>query len=628
MAKIPLYNQGKGLGQQTPVGKLSRAPNVGALTAPAKAMGDLAQTVGQIAFNFGMAERDREDKRIIDEEYNTASEKLMEHKFQDKSTTVEQSKENFKSIENKIRNKFKGKKYGSRREQLISQNLSKLINSQKFGVMQDAFDRGQNAAATNSDMITEKGLSELRGLSPDDPMFGIRRELLLSGTKRSRELDLPTKFNIFNLTKSIDDIAANNTREGFTNKITKEKSKQNLSVISKNLEENKILSAPAKDVIRNQIKNREIEIDTETVADFGNFIPAEEVEKTTFGTVDGINDTIFQLEKNGNISDPLLKVKWDKADGTLRKRILAEMRNKARQARDNITYETNKGKLEQEENNNNLLDFSFDKIQKNDMTIKEVRELGWKGVNGIKIRDALISQIVDQISGKQKTDSSPKTYQGINEAIERGQINDVFTEFTIQGDVKPQSLLQRMNKTISQEDYKHFRALLIAKQKQPTDIRSKETLEGIKRFEEFLKANKSKVQGVYASLDPDADKTFYDFSVQMRRRFMDGMEDYFKRKDSGQLKEGELLLDLIDERKTDKYILQDPTGYFTTPQKNLENFSNSLKKEQLTSNSSINPPIKPPGMTIEQYYQSEEFKEFETSGKFKLWKEQQNAGNN
>ena len=107
------------------------------------------------------------------------------------------------------------------------------------------------------------------------------------------------------------------------------------------------------------------------------------------------------------------------------------MRNKARQARDNITYETNKGKLEQEENNNNdLLDDSSDKIEKNDMTIKEVRGLGWKGVNGIKIRDALIGQIVDQISGKQQTDSSPKTYQGINEAIERGQITDVFTEFT------------------------------------------------------------------------------------------------------------------------------------------------------------------------------------------------------
>ena len=260
MAKIPLYNQGKGLGQQTPVGKLSRAPNVGALTAPAKAMGNLAETVGQIAFNFGMAERDREDKRIIDEEYNTASEKLMEHKFQDKSTTVEQSKENFKSIENKIRNKFKGKKYGSRREQLISQNLSKLINSQKFGAMQDAFDRGQTAAATNSDMTTEKGLSELKGVSPDDPMFGIRRELLLSGSQSANKLGLPTRYNIFNVTKAIDDIAANNTREGFTNKITKEKSKQNLSVILKNLEENKILSAPAKDVLRNQIKNRETEL--------------------------------------------------------------------------------------------------------------------------------------------------------------------------------------------------------------------------------------------------------------------------------------------------------------------------------------------------------------------------------
>ena len=42
MAKIPLYNQGRGLTQETPVGELSRSTNIGAFTAPAKALGNLA----------------------------------------------------------------------------------------------------------------------------------------------------------------------------------------------------------------------------------------------------------------------------------------------------------------------------------------------------------------------------------------------------------------------------------------------------------------------------------------------------------------------------------------------------------------------------------------------------------
>ena len=60
MPKIPLYNQGQGGAVRTATGSLSPRANIGAFTAPGQAQAAFMQKAGQIAFQFGMAEKQAE----------------------------------------------------------------------------------------------------------------------------------------------------------------------------------------------------------------------------------------------------------------------------------------------------------------------------------------------------------------------------------------------------------------------------------------------------------------------------------------------------------------------------------------------------------------------------------------
>ena len=60
MPKIPLYNQGQGGTVRTATGALSPRANIGAFTAPGQAQAAFMQKAGQVAFQFGMAEKQAE----------------------------------------------------------------------------------------------------------------------------------------------------------------------------------------------------------------------------------------------------------------------------------------------------------------------------------------------------------------------------------------------------------------------------------------------------------------------------------------------------------------------------------------------------------------------------------------
>lgn len=57
--KIPMYNKGMGQAVATPAGKVSPRADIGTFAAPAQAAAQFANQVGQVAFQFGMAEKKR-----------------------------------------------------------------------------------------------------------------------------------------------------------------------------------------------------------------------------------------------------------------------------------------------------------------------------------------------------------------------------------------------------------------------------------------------------------------------------------------------------------------------------------------------------------------------------------------
>ena len=128
MARIPIYNQGRGTTQQLATGSLSPAANTGAFAAPGQALASFADSAQQIAFNFGMAERDREDKAIIAEEESKFLDLAGSNELQTKDTTVGDASERIDKIINKFKGRF-DKDYDSRRSNLLKQKLSSTFDS-------------------------------------------------------------------------------------------------------------------------------------------------------------------------------------------------------------------------------------------------------------------------------------------------------------------------------------------------------------------------------------------------------------------------------------------------------------------------------------------------------------------
>lgn len=67
MPRIPLYNQGQGSAVRLEAGQLSRRADVGAFTAPGRAAASFASAAGNIAYQFGQAEKRAEEERVYTE---------------------------------------------------------------------------------------------------------------------------------------------------------------------------------------------------------------------------------------------------------------------------------------------------------------------------------------------------------------------------------------------------------------------------------------------------------------------------------------------------------------------------------------------------------------------------------
>ena len=98
MPRIPLYNQGQGLTTRMATGALSPRANVGAFTAPGQAQARLASQAGQIAFDFGMAQKNAETRREQDEYFTQFSREFAEYNRNDKQTDTTKYRDDFKKF--------------------------------------------------------------------------------------------------------------------------------------------------------------------------------------------------------------------------------------------------------------------------------------------------------------------------------------------------------------------------------------------------------------------------------------------------------------------------------------------------------------------------------------------------
>lgn len=181
MPKIPLYNQGQGTTVQTAAGALSPRADIGAFTAQGQAQADLARQAGQIAFQFGMAEKNRQTQTLIREQESLAREQSAEYLRNDKSTSAADAKAGFFNFSQTQLNNIDTLNATKSQKQQIKNAVSKVFNVQSVQGQNNGYLRGEQKAGESYAKTIEDNLEGLRSAAPGSQ----QAMLLMSGIEQA-----------------------------------------------------------------------------------------------------------------------------------------------------------------------------------------------------------------------------------------------------------------------------------------------------------------------------------------------------------------------------------------------------------------------------------------------------------
>jgi len=181
MPKIPLYNQGQGTTVQTAAGALSPRADIGAFTAQGQAQADLARQAGQVAFQFGMAEKNRQTQTLIREQESLAREQSAEYLRNDKSTSAADAKAGFLNFSQTQLNNIDTLNATKSQKQEIRNAVSKVLNLQSVQGQNNGYLRGEQKAGESYAQTIEDNLEGLRSAAPGSQ----QAMLLMSGIEQA-----------------------------------------------------------------------------------------------------------------------------------------------------------------------------------------------------------------------------------------------------------------------------------------------------------------------------------------------------------------------------------------------------------------------------------------------------------
>ena len=170
MARIPLYNQGRGTTQQLATGSLSPSANVGAFTAPGQATAAFANSAGQIAFNFGQAEQRKQDEDAIQK----TNLKFVEESTQYIRDNPTDNTQTFKTNFNKWKDDWIDKNtnnFSSRRKRLVLNRVNRSVSLKNLEGQQRAYNLGEFNATNLGNQQLEKNLDIMVNFPPDSVEF-------------------------------------------------------------------------------------------------------------------------------------------------------------------------------------------------------------------------------------------------------------------------------------------------------------------------------------------------------------------------------------------------------------------------------------------------------------------------
>jgi len=197
MPRIPLYAKGAGPTVELATGQLGARPSAGAFTAPGEAMARMGQAVGRagatfaegqmrieegqlkaekerqsneiefqrrqkkVEFDFAVAERDAEDRRILAEEADRAVVATSGFLEQNTDTDTQTFNQNFETHRSKLISEVEGRDYTPRRKALVENAIRQSTRAQRSSGANQAFGRGQVARTTAAETTIYTAMNQI-----------------------------------------------------------------------------------------------------------------------------------------------------------------------------------------------------------------------------------------------------------------------------------------------------------------------------------------------------------------------------------------------------------------------------------------------------------------------------------
>ena len=208
MVKIPLYNQGLGPSQKVTPTRVGARANIGTFTAPGQATMRLAEASSQLAFQFGMQEKNAETTRVSRQITTDLNQEMNDFTNANEANKVEDYQAQAKVKGEELRKKY-----------LSKNNLAGLTRNQKRDIelkfdtdlaakiatgTQVAFTKQQATRSQVLQQYQDDTIAQMRSADPESGLFSY----------------LQTQLN-----NSIDDAVA----QGLKSKYTKSSAQKELS---------------------------------------------------------------------------------------------------------------------------------------------------------------------------------------------------------------------------------------------------------------------------------------------------------------------------------------------------------------------------------------------------------------
>ena len=213
MPKIPLYNQGQGGTVQTAAGALSPRANVGAFTAPGQAQAAFAEKAGQIAFQFGMAEKEAETQKAKRDITALVNQQMNDWTNNNQDTTVEGYQASAAAEKERLRlSALEGMRGSLTRRQFadVSGSFDSTFATKVAQGSQIAHTKNQAIRLESANSYLDNMRTELSTLNPDTDLYrtkmsevenqytgfiasGLKPTLTLDGFKKGVDAD---NFNL------------------------------------------------------------------------------------------------------------------------------------------------------------------------------------------------------------------------------------------------------------------------------------------------------------------------------------------------------------------------------------------------------------------------------------------------